>query len=303
MYNRKDVEFVPFTEMTPEIYAKVKVGVKFEDLYKLGLRDEIEFVAGTESMPDMWYKFNEKTGEFDAYTHYEALIRWGLGLNMPAEAPEVVVPGTPVTTLEELVAAISAGGEYKLEAPMELDSTLLMDKEEVETLINLNNQRVVAPINAPEGGDSDSTAFQVDAGHLVLQGDGEVVAQEATYSNAVYARGGQVDILGGIYSNAGDNCDLIYAAGTAQINIYGGEFRATKNSGASGTGNEYTALNIKDKDRETAKITVYGGKFYGFDPANNVSEGANTNFVAEGYESIESEEDGMKVYTVQKIAE
>ena len=55
------------------------------------------------------------------------------------------------------------------------------------------------------------------------------------------------------------------------------------------------ALNIKDKDRDNSSITVYGGKFYGFDPANNLSEGKNTNFVAEGYKSIEIEEGVFEV--------
>ena len=37
-------------------------------------------------------------------------------------------------------------------------------------------------------------------------------------------------------------------------------------------------------------ISVTGGKFYRFDPANNVSEGANTNFVAAGYSSVPDNE-------------
>ena len=45
-----------------------------------------------------------------------------------------------------------------------------------------------------------------------------------------------------------------------------------------------TAAVWRAKIQGTSKITVYGGRFYGFDPANNVSEGPNTNFVAEGYE-------------------
>lgn len=203
------------------------------------------------------------------------------GNSVIAPEEEIVVPGTPVGSEEELASAISGGGELKLEAGIELLKTLILASD-VETTINLNGQKVIAPQST-----EDSTCFQVDAGHLILQGDGEVIAQEATYSNAIYAKGGQVDILGGTYSNAGDNCDLIYAAGTAQINIYDGIFKATKNNGASGTANEYSVLNIKDADRATAKITVYGGKFYGFDPSNNLSEGKNTNFVAEGYESVQ----------------
>lgn len=188
------------------------------------------------------------------------------------------------SSVEELMNLFAVGGEFKLEGNMELTETPILT-EDVETTIILNGKKVIAP-EATEG-KTDSTCFQVDAGRLVLQGEGEVIAQDAKYSNAVYARGGQVDILGGSYSNAGDNCDLIYAAGSAQINIYDGVFKATKNNGANGTNNEYPALNVKDGDRATAKITVYGGKFYKFNPADNFSEGSNTNFVAEGYESVQ----------------
>jgi glycosyltransferase involved in cell wall biosynthesis len=94
---------------------------------------------------------------------------------------------------------------------------------------------------------------------------------------------------GGKFYNNGNNSDLIYASNDALVEIYGGEFHANKNEGAEGTKNAYPALNIKDAHRKTAKIIVYGGKFFGFDPANNVSEGSNTNFVADGYKSIEIE--------------
>jgi hypothetical protein len=147
---------------------------------------------------------------------------------------------------------------------------------------------------------------QNGSGKLVIKGNGEVKTNDAYYSIAVWAKDGEVDIMGGTFTNAGDGCDLIYASGNGKVNIYGGIFKPTKKEGIEpGTNNEYTALNLRDADGKagTAKITVYGGKFYGFNPADNSSETPAVNFVAEGYESIESEEDGMKVYTVHKIAE
>jgi hypothetical protein len=161
--------------------------------------------------------------------------------------------------------------------------------------VDLNGKKVIAPIfeesnGSVKQGATDSYAFWVQEGaDLTIEGDGEVIASEANYSMAVWAAGGKVTIKGGKFYNNGDNSDLIYASGNALVEIYGGEFHANENKGASGTKNAYPALNIKDKDRATAKIVVYGGKFYGFDPANNVSEGSNTNFVAEGYKSVEVE--------------
>lgn len=113
---------------------------------------------------------------------------------------------------------------------------------------------------------------------------------------AVWAQGGDVTINGGKFYNGGDGCDLIYASNGSTIEIYGGEFHATENTNAEpGTKNKFSALNIKDKDRDNSKIVVYGGTFYGFDPANNLSEGPNTDFVAKGYKSEEIEENVWKV--------
>lgn len=107
---------------------------------------------------------------------------------------------------------------------------------------------------------------------------------------AVWAQGGTVIINGGKFYNEGEGSDLIYASAGGKVYIYGGEFYPNKKQeGVDGTANPYSALNIKDIDRGISEIKVYGGKFYNFDPANNLSEGPNTNFVAEGYKSVEIE--------------
>jgi hypothetical protein len=175
--------------------------------------------------------------------------------------------------------------------------------------IDLNGKTIIGGVFAESSGvitegTSDSYPFMVTKGNtLVIEGDGEVKASDAKYSMAVYNDGGSVKIYGGKFSNQGDGCDLIYAANGGEVEIYGGEYRATERSGdVPGTKNKYSALNLKDNT--DAKIVVYGGKFYGFDPANNVSEGANTNFVAEGYESVMiGNEEGKEVYEVRKIKE
>lgn len=184
----------------------------------------------------------------------------------------------------EFIDTVVLSGNYKPSAPIILNSSSLT--------VDLNNKKIIAPVFAESKGEvsegnSDSYCFWVkDGGELTIDGNGEVIASEAEYSMAVWADGGKVTINGGKFYNNGNNSDLIYASKNAIVEIYGGEFHANENTGAAGTKNRYPALNIKDKDRATAKIVVYGGKFYGFDPANNVSEGANTNFVAPGYKSI-----------------
>lgn len=128
-------------------------------------------------------------------------------------------------------------------------------------------------------------AVKVEGGVTTLAGAGTVQGTIGSdkYSMAVWCENGTVVINDGIYRNETDGSnrgtDLIYASGTGCIEINGGIFEAAKP--------EWT-LNVKDADYKSgaANIIVKGGSFKGFNPANNNSEGAGTNFVAEGYQSV-----------------
>ena len=193
---------------------------------------------------------------------------------------------------QEFLRDIEEGNATLLES---ITKTVVISND---TEIKLNGNTLTGELFTEQNGEivegnTDSVAIWAKEGSNVeIEGVGEVRSQNATYSMAVWAQGGDVTIKGGSYYNEGDGCDLIYASAGGNVYIYGGEFHATGRSGqASGTQNAFSALNVKDADYKSgsSKIVVYGGKFYGFDPANNLSEGPNTNFVAEGYESKEVE--------------
>lgn len=195
---------------------------------------------------------------------------------------------------EQLLDELSKGGKVTLSAPISLSTAAVITGV---SSVNLNNQTITGGLFAESGGNmnegnSDSYAFWVKDGDLTIEGNGEVIAQEATYSMAIWANGGNVTIKGGTFRNGGDGTDLIYASNGGSVYIYGGEFIGAENTGAEpGTANKFSLLNVKDSDYKSgaSEIVVYGGKFHGFDPADNVSEGPNTNFVAEGYKSVEVE--------------
>ena len=192
---------------------------------------------------------------------------------------------------DEMAALFAQGGEMTLYTSVTLTEPLILT-EGKQVTINLNGNTITGGLfTEADGkikeGNTDSYPFWVQGGTLNIKGEGSVVAQNCDYSMAVYATGGVVNIYSGEYYNQGDACDLIYAAGNAEVNIHGGYFKATLNNGADGTENEHSALNLKDADRSTAHINVLGGTFYKFNPANNVSEGKNTNFVKEGYSSVQ----------------
>lgn len=168
--------------------------------------------------------------------------------------------------------------------------------------VNLNNNKITAPIFSESEESTDSYGFWVkENANLIIEGDGIVESQDATYSMAVWANGGNVTIKGGKFYNHGDSCDLIYASAGGNVIIEGGEFfpAGPASGDVPGTKNAYTALNVKDKDYKEgiSNIIVKGGKFYNFNPANNVSETTTppTNFVAEGYKSVEIESNVWEV--------
>lgn len=184
--------------------------------------------------------------------------------------------------IEKFLADIAAGGTVLV--PMDLHFTAPIVIEN-DVTIDLNGYKLT---NEPwdEDGESNAYMFWVKGGKLTLTGVGEVICPDAVYSMAVWANGGDVEINGGTYKNGGDSCDLIYASKAGSVLINGGEFiPAGPASGTvPGTKNKYSALNIKDANRDTCSIVVKGGKFFGFNPADNVSEGDNTNFIADGCE-------------------
>ena len=80
------------------------------------------------------------------------------------------------------------------------------------------------------------------------------------------------------------------------VEIYAGQFYANESS----YGSTYL-LNCADANytNGTAKILVMGGTYYGFNPANNEAEGPETNFLANGYRSVQTS-NGSGNWKVQK---
>ena len=196
-----------------------------------------------------------------------------------------------VTSKDELLSMINEG-HVELASNIDLVDTPLIIEGDVE--VNLGGNDIVGGVFTESGGNilegsSDSYAFMaIEGSNLTISGEGNVIAQDATYSMAVWANGGTVTINGGTFKNGGDSCDLIYASNGGRVYIYGGEFIATDKKGVEpGTNNTNSALNIKDSQRDICQILVYGGKFYKFDPGNNLSEGPGTSFLAPGYKSFQ----------------
>ena len=189
-------------------------------------------------------------------------------------------PVVAVASLEELVNAITAGGNVSIIE--NIDAPIAFEVK-VDTIIT--NEGVIT-VSEDTVGDG---VFMVTDGTLTLNGNGTINGLgKNDYSMAIWAKGnGKVVINDGYFTNVGAfsvedgaHFDLIYVSENGQVEINGGEFKCET---------PIWTLNIKNNSRETAKIVVKGGRFHGFNPMK-AEEG---NFVAPGYKVVE--EDGVFV--------
>ena len=189
-----------------------------------------------------------------------------------------------VATEAELRAALLNGGEVTLTEDLVITEPLVVAAG-ASSVINLIGKKISADTFLYPGNTvkEDSYAFWVkNGGELTINGEGEISTANCKYSIAVWAQGGKVTINGGKFSNAGEGSDLIYASANGHVVINGGEFVACeKQDGVDGTNQAYSVLNLKG-DGTGSSITCYGGRYFKFNPADNMSEGAGTNFLAPG---------------------
>ena len=129
-----------------------------------------------------------------------------------------------------------------------------------------------------------------NSNHLVINGNLTVKARKGTKSERVDAcmiiRAGKVTINGGHFITDTDvdgkenPAILLYSPREyrSELVINDGIFESLIE------GNSQYLINIQDEYRDHCKVSIYGGKFKGFDPGN-VNEGTITSFLAEGYKS------------------
>ncbi len=136
-------------------------------------------------------------------------------------------------------------------------------------------------------------------GNLTITGNGTLQAKKNDcYAVDVQDEDSILTIENGTFIG---NIHAIYVY-TGTANIKGGTYSVQQKYPDVSKADEFV-LNCYDTSRAngTAKIVVTGGRFEKFDPADCSAEGSHTNFVAEGYISVRSEDENS--YTVRKLAE
>ena len=180
----------------------------------------------------------------------------------------------PNNSKEELLLAAAVGGEVTLQEDVVLDEPVEVKHS---MFLHLNGKTITNKVNNIK----TDVIIVKEGATLTIDGEGTIAAVTGNDGYAVISEG-EVIINGGTYKAGvdgdGEANAVIYARGNGKVYVNGGVFT-----------NEFDSpfvLNKKDAHRATTVIEVTGGKFRNFDPANNAAEGANTNFVKEGYKSI-----------------
>ena len=140
-----------------------------------------------------------------------------------------------------------------------------------------------------------------NGGTITIDGNVRIDGGSGSYGNyAIRMVYGTVNINGGYFHSGNDanggSSEVIYlesgyaSSCTCKLNINGGVFECD--------GDASFLINCQDSYRKKCTVTIKGGTFVGFNPANNTAEGENTNFVAPGYKSVETTYNGKKAWTV-----
>lgn len=151
--------------------------------------------------------------------------------------------------------------------------------------LNLNGHKITSA--------NDLMMFRVYGELVINGGNGGEIAIDATfdaqkgYYIAQAKNGGKIIVNGGKFTSVGE---CLFQSNAGKIYIKGGEFNAAK-------GSSFT-LNHYDANRDNGLIEVTGGKFHNFNPADNASEGAGTNYLPAGYTVANIGDAAAPVYEV-----
>lgn len=263
-------------------------------LKKMAPGDRIAFDVKVDNESDIPVKYRvlvKEDGESNLTAALNIFVNNEYYLGDSATGYTALAVGENVTVPVSVELPISAGNDYA-----EKTATLIVSVEAVQASVK---DTADTPLSFSDGNAHEYTldknirangvdgVFYVDNGSmLTLNGNATVVAEggmfgDSEYNMAVWAKGANTKVIinGGTYVNTAkkgdDHYDLIYASGSATIEIYGGTFV-----------NITPKWTLNCNDHSGSKIYVMGGKFYKFNPAEPRVQPEDTEeiIVPEGYE-------------------
>lgn len=191
-----------------------------------------------------------------------------------------------VATIDQ---AFSDGGMVSLTEDIDLYQPITV-KEGVSAVLDLNGHKI-----ENKNANTTDTIVVSKGASLVIKGKGLVDGGSGSTCNmAVYIKGGHCVIEDGTFHVGPD----VNGSWNSCIEINGGvlEIKGGEFSTDIPFNGRYFVLN--KKDFSDSVISVTGGKFLNYDPANSATENPAENFVANGYKSVQIEDNKYEVVEV-----
>ena len=168
-----------------------------------------------------------------------------------------------------------------------------------KTTLNMGGKTVANTNDLWNEGIYSWSLVSARAGELTIEGNGKFAAKENDCYAVDVQDGAKVVIKDGTFIG---NISAVYVY-EGELVVEGGFFEIQQHTNV-GTDPYAFMLNCYDANRAagTAKITVKGGTYVNFNPADCKAEGEHTNFVADGYKVTSAmQENGDVWYTVSPI--
>ncbi len=176
-------------------------------------------------------------------------------------------------TTERINELIAQGGNFALEGDLDLTAPIVVPTG-ADVTLNLNGHNIKNTNDIWAG--INWSLISVRGGNLTINGNGQVFAKADDCYALDVQDGGNLVVNGGDYN--GNITALYVFEGNAVIND--GSFTIQQLSDYSDYRYELNLYDANGKNG-TASITVYGGKYYQFDPANNLAENPQVNFLGQ----------------------
>lgn len=192
-----------------------------------------------------------------------------------------------------LEAAAQLGGSLVLEEDLVLASTVVVP--EGKTLeLDLGGKKLSNTEDIWSAEEGNWSFLSVRGGTLIVK-NGTIDAKENDCYAIDVQDGGKVIIESGTYKG---NVHAVYVT-EGEIEIKGGTFSVKQKYQDPIKADEFV-INCYDASYRngTASVTITGGSFENFNPANCMAEGLGTNFVPEGYSSVKVSDSDPAIYEV-----
>lgn len=198
-----------------------------------------------------------------------------------------------VANVADLAAALGKDGIVNVVENLNPAETVVST---ANTTLNMGGKTVANTSDLWNEDTGSWSLVSARVGELTIEGNGKFAAKENDCYAVDVQDGAKVVIKDGTFIG---NISAVYVY-EGELVVEGGFFEIQQHTNV-GTDPYAFMLNCYDANRAagTAKITVKGGTYVNFNPADCKAEGANTNFVADGYMVVAKKQaNGDVWYTV-----